>query len=809
MVDHQNTCSSDHVALDVGQSLTGLPGGAEVNSSVGSQRIEAHMVGDISPTTVIPSVSEGSKAQINGPNMEDPRIIREIASKRRQLRVMLIALLESIGIDLTKAQLYESERNSIRTYFANNLARFSKGPDRYVARWKYHCMVLRKWALTDEGLDKAINSYRSLVPRWWHKHVALTTKKAYQLSYSKRALPVAPTWIVDAAANDQKLIMTNACPVTPGLAILTQLAATCKWLGDPQPIFVPSVGSTATSTYRRKDGGKANAFRHLIQNAGFNAMDYFKFDSPMMKDYYESFLRGERAFGFVSDILMSDMRRLTKLLANHDDRSHLSTPVTELGWKVRMVSRSPLPLILESEAYRGPLLWSLNAFGTPFTVPMYEPRFDIKLKRASGPRYVFSSDLKKATDTLSHAAISIVANALRIPVECVAGGTLDGVTIKRGTLMGIPCSWPVLSIIHLTVAYHIDKRKNHLIKGDDLIAYWTTAQIKLYKKLMKSLGFLPHDSIKGKRGTFCERFMEVNNGWLREVRGPFPLRWVHSSEYIHDKFYGAYPMPSSLTMGKTVMTLLNRGASSRILNVQDRITSKVRRNLRCAGIDPYAPVACGGMGLYPRDLDSQMKPLARCVQTHFMNSPQHFVANDLTIHVGHRTLRDHETCRGLESIQALTWVYVPRSQVPGPNLGAIDPRFLDLYRSRLSVKNVLLIEDGPSRPPKFWQVIRQCNRACRHAKRLGVPPLPWTYRESMDFPSRIYPDRMQSLIWRHCPGLFPDINGRLVPQAMLPETMIAAVEQLQHKGVSLDIMPLPFGRGFAAPDFFVGGDSDV
>lgn len=140
---------------------------------------------------------------------------------------------------------------------------------------------------------------------------------------------------------------------------------------------------------------------------------------------------------------------------------------------------------------------------------------------------------------------------LGIPFELFSGGTLTlnhcTKPILRGTLMGIPLSFPTLTLIHYWFCRYIVNApvSSFYIKGDDLISLWPSRLIKFYSQnLQKYTGMVPNSSkefISRNRGLFCEKPYQLFSGdrdtgglyvnrFYVSVKGLVPKKsWTHLS----------------------------------------------------------------------------------------------------------------------------------------------------------------------------------------------------------------------------------------------------------------------------------------
>jgi hypothetical protein len=223
---------------------------------------------------------------------------------------------------------------------------------------------------------------------------------------------------------------------------------------------------------------------------------------------------------------------------------------------------------------------------------------------------VFSADLSAATDYISLEVLTAVADVLGIPPLLVAGGTMNGVRMSRGTLMGIPLSFPFLNLIHIYVCDKIGANRNsYYIMGDDLIALWTKSLIGRYRKLLTKIsGMLGNERksfISPTRGLFCERAYHLAPDGLRVNRQFMSVKAVTPlGKPLPRKGPDAYPgLPWELTPLLYLDTHYERLGHEKVVFVQRRVLSdyvaKVTHLARKHRISMFTPIKYGGAGLFP------------------------------------------------------------------------------------------------------------------------------------------------------------------------------------------------------------------
>jgi hypothetical protein len=217
----------------------------------------------------------------------------------------------------------------------------------------------------------------------------------------------------------------------------------------------------------------------------------------------------------------------------------------EQGGKYRAVTSSQGDLLWHGHRDRKAAFKLLLKF-KPTARPLLGRPLTFQIPMGSEPRRLYSADLSEATNLLSHEAIMETCSILHLNPDVVMShhcffedkeGRIDIYPV-RGTFMGLPSSWVVLSVAHAAVCLHVGHQNTFYLKGDDLIAYWTEPQWVLYQTLMQSLGFkinLKKSFIGDFRGVFCEQLLSLE---LKKVNGPFkfytlePMRHCVSLRFI-------------------------------------------------------------------------------------------------------------------------------------------------------------------------------------------------------------------------------------------------------------------------------------
>nr|WOW34795.1 RNA-dependent RNA polymerase [Ustilaginoidea virens narnavirus virus 13] len=332
----------------------------------------------------------------------------------------------------------------------------------------------------------------------------------------------------------------------------------------------------------------------------------------------------------VRDVRSNPNSGLNRVLLNSHYRSMktVATPahaesifIPEQGAKYRLVTKNDPATVAHSHRARRALFPLLSAQKHVSTsASLLDPelaRLDIKPYK--GGR-IFSADLTAATDLMGRPVISALCSRYGIPLSWVCSDTLDGVTVVRGTSMGLPASWPVLSLVHYAIARIVDPGHNFWIKGDDLIAFWSDFHIRLYRAMLDSVGFSLNEKksvISDTLGVFCEVTYERKGNSLVRLRD-FSLRGFCRGE----------PLPPDQWQ-----MLVRHGATLKRLNFLTRKSCREYLRLsRRFGVDPYGPPAIGGLGMPPKAMSAKLTPRSSALIR--------------AAHNGSFTVMDPESCSG-------------------------------------------------------------------------------------------------------------------------------------------------------------------
>jgi hypothetical protein len=478
---------------------------------------------------------------------------------------------------------------SIFRFLVAKAVSFCLRPDAFIKAVKRDLLRCRRFSLSTLEHECCVGN---LIP----KGAGYTpSRTAYmQISMLSRALPLP---LEDGTALEEQLARLTAPSKVLTPRDFKSLKDFCaRSIGAitpiPRPLF-SSISASFGST--RKEGGKGKALSSLW------------WEHLYPEDGDEGFAPGalgESWFGIQSSMYH---RAGVDLFGRHFSMKSRAIPVRERGWKVRMVSCSDPIRSLKSEAYRRGLFSKLRKFRPIRTTLMGEPTH-LRFSNVSRGAIVYSADLSAATDELSHDAIRAVCEATNIPFDLVTGGTIDGRTMTAGTLMGIPLSWPFLSIIH----YWAIRRMNipdgtfHL-KGDDLIALWSLEEVAFYEHHLPLLTGMKLNATKtllGKsHGVFCERFFSRKGDTdLFHMGSVVSLRPFVSGE--RDRGF-----PPEIAVTDYLWSLRGRLPWDRIYAFYKAFFLTVDKSYLGLGPLIYLPPYLGGLGVLPKDPDRLVPPL--------------------------------------------------------------------------------------------------------------------------------------------------------------------------------------------------------
>jgi hypothetical protein len=430
-----------------------------------------------------------------------------------------------------------------------------------------------------------------------------------QWSFLGRALPEPTPYFKDQAVEPMLSRVTSQCDATP---LDTRLLRKILGKGPARAkirVCIQSHG--ACNQAKRREGGRRAFYAGLLD-------DYLR--SRRLPSMVEAALIMRTQPHAVSAARAGPVRAalwsrdfLTEAKSQMDSTSR-PVVVTERGWKTRIVSRSCAIRVALSESYRMSVVRRLNRHRA-IALPQSGNMDFLPIPFGTASRYVFSADLSSATDLIGEHVLASVAKYLDIPEILVCGGRvvhgdLFDKPMTRGTLMGIPLSFPFLGCIHLYVCFRIKARAGtYYIMGDDLIAVWSARTIAAYKRAMSSLTGMELNEKKSfqsvSRGIFCERAYHLARDGLRVNRQFVSVKAVTPlGRPLQTKGPEARPgMPWELSPLLYLDAHYGRLGHERVFWIQKRLLAsfvrKIQYLVRKYHIQPYIPIKWGGAGLFP------------------------------------------------------------------------------------------------------------------------------------------------------------------------------------------------------------------
>jgi hypothetical protein len=680
----------------------------------------------------------------------------------------------------------------------------SKNPTLLVKRVKYFALVARKCKVESMHFQRAERALFALLPAMLARQVRKLPleeqiRTLFQMSYISRALPKPPKEVADQAMAEQLNMLCHSPIAIPEWLYVKLHATGChlrpNW--DEKEMDPGGGGTSACLEYSRKDGGKWAGLFHELDNSGIkiSIQDSLSMGpsvhlgepQPLTEagQYWRGLLKGALQ-QWVEDYSTIDIP------ADHFD--HEQVAVLEYGYKTRMVSKSPFKLVAVSEGFRKVLFYE-----TLFSLRPCRAALQDMVLKLSGVdplhphdrgRFIFSSDLSKATDTLSHEALFAVCAGLGLPSYLVYGGRIAGHKMTRGTLMGIPCSWPILNIIHWRIGRMVDHGEDFMIKGDDLIAFWTLAQIAKYKTLCHMVGFIVKEeaSFIGRDfGIFCETLFTITDGTLHPVEKDYiPLRFCHcESDTVARGVH--VPLPAILTLGDTIRSFRGRVPHETLVRVQGYVARGWPTSGRKMGVDPYLPKEFGGLGLVPHHEERLLSRRDRVVVTYYHNHPDEFVKDSLRLSYSSRSKVMDDTVRYMSDRFIGRVKFRLKTETNESQLGEILPYVMQrLFESvygtlgfQAEPEDLIFRRRGPA------ALLRDMGKLAKRIRRQvgNAPPLRWTYASAYALKGRVYPDFRTSLVFKY--------TG-LVASSMTEEELDTWLMRIKRDGHPLEMRPVPF-----------------
>jgi hypothetical protein len=447
-----------------------------------------------------------------------------------------------------------------------------------------------------------MNVHGELVP----SNYLVTRNQLYQLSCLSRSLPLPDDDACEQEKADFLDFVSRKAPKfklrgDPKIEIYNRFcslteATLDKWSKKTSKtnLSKPDINSSkACFGYSIKDGGRVQHFVDFCKKASKDVKLIKK--NPYAYNRAVKFSIGAR----VSDKSIYKSMGFSELTdeyiihcdSNRHKNSSEFVAVKTNGLKIRGVTKNPPARVVLAHRYRRKLFRILlSKRGTKESLNDLPTEF--KLSSLNGNERVYSVDLKRATDGISHSFAKWICERLDIPFDLVFEDFfVDGIKVERGLFMGMPLSWCFLSMIHLLICEFVDPKGNFYLKGDDLISVWSVEQYERYQWLLKFSGLILNEKktfISRDRGTFCEGSYVLRDGCLRLIPTFSYAGLVNcgkDSLFIYD-------------IETLAETYSKRGLSKkRILDVFKVSFSKEFTLLEKAGVDLFEPKFLGGLGL--------------------------------------------------------------------------------------------------------------------------------------------------------------------------------------------------------------------
>jgi hypothetical protein len=480
------------------------------------------------------------------------------------------------------------------TWINTRVRLYEEQGDKYLLLFKSFLNALM--ASMSEGAVQLNNCARGQVLP--HEIIDVRRFKLLQYLKLRRALPLPDS---DTISTAKKAYVAKATASFASRPLPRSVARRVMGMGKPFKATVPEIRASdlvsGSGCYERKrsQGGRSSILTGLRSSAGTRQLlekNYLKGVIPSPAD-----LPTYRLDSATSEYLKSNP--LVKPIPMR------VSMVAESGLKVRGVTKSPARVVAGGQAYRRHIFPFLEKDKRAVTSQaLVDPELlEIHFhrgERRSGLR-VFSADFTDATTSMSHEALACFCEAFGVPPELVfEGHTISGKPVTTGCPMGLPVSWTALSVVHLAVCEVIDPTGSYRLKGDDLIALWSPAQIEGFIALAAQVGLvvnnksMTHKSI----GTFCEGDYLLEHvghkSFVLRRQATFSLRSFAVNEILpHDD----------------AERLVARGVSRDLLYAMQQHFHKMWIRLATEkNVNPYAPRSLGGLGMVSSP-DRQLDPV--------------------------------------------------------------------------------------------------------------------------------------------------------------------------------------------------------
>jgi hypothetical protein len=301
--------------------------------------------------------------------------------------------------------------------------------------------------------------------------------------------------------------------------------------------------------------------------------------------------------------------------------------------------------------------------------------------------------------------------------------------------MGSPLSWSLLNILHGCAASTTFRREDFAICGDDFIGLGWENNFSRYLDATSSFGLVPKPVtvIRSKiGGIFCERLYVLDEDSCLSVDTHIwgSTRMFVSNEMTFDVSRQKV-FPSVLLLGEATFKKLPDFPQMR------ELLRPLLREARRFNIDPYVPIAMGGLGIRPLSLDKVPRKRYQVIYQAIHNGQM----NPLGFHCFGKDYfaQEFRACFGL--------LY---ERLKFKAKGAVSDDILDFdYEAKIAhicgvLKKLLGSEgvwpDNPSQPKIgiYW-ILKDFSAST--PRLTNVKPYRCTYREMYDLSSRLFPTK--------------------------------------------------------------------
>jgi hypothetical protein len=453
-------------------------------------------------------------------------------------------------------------------------------------------------------------------------------------------MPLPTKEVCDASKEKWALLTHNSFePKELPYGLQESFRSGLSWVDDNIPLqeddSFPAIGTSSCLQYTSKEGGRTRFLRELVaddlETRNFETIiNYIKSEQDKLMEGKTSLpfpIKTELGRTLKDELIPQYIEE--KLAAPRPITMMKSVIVREYGFKARIVTKADAINVTLAHKVRKRLFRALKTVRA-MHAPLSE-NYEIPGLKKTPHRFVFSSDLSNATDTISHQVLDMVCLGLGIPA-CFVHHVEDELgRWKRGCPMGMPPSWAILSVIHYVICHHVDPSDHFRIKGDDLLSYWTMRMVSRYAKLVHSVGLILNQEksfTSRDRGVFCEKMFlleldsvsfDTETYVLRPVdRGLFPLR------VVLDKSQNYRVEAASLVRSKEFHNRIDSLPYGVLQRLQKVAFYDEIRLAKQYGIDPYAPTYLGGFGLLPPKMYGKPSHAYQCAYANMHNHPNEY-----------------------------------------------------------------------------------------------------------------------------------------------------------------------------------------